>query len=587
MRLNASGNLGLGVTPSASSVKTFEIGSVGNTLSGIGGGDIALMSNAYYDNAFKYAGSNLAASYRLQDGVHKWNIAASGTAGNTISFTQAMTLDASGQLALGTSTASTTLGRNITINGTNAGTNTGIVLQSAGTERGYLYGSDSQIVLGSSTSIPALFVTGGSERARITSGGDFCVGTTSAYTGGKISVNGGIVSPSGNQFVIGVYGSSGLQLLGTTGGDNIVGTMGASEPLVFRTASSERARIDSSGNVGIGTSSPGQKLEVAGNIFINSSGNPYMEVKTSGAGNNPYLKLTADTNNWVIQGTFSNSTDDFILQYNSSNRFVLNSSGQLGVYATSGNGGRVDIYSNNQTATQVTLAQGFATATDNIGYLINRANEAFVFGTNNTERARITSGGALLVGTTSALAAGGLNGVHCFTTGTSSEWAGLFRNSNASTPVGVAISYSGISPNAASNPFFYCSDSTALRAAIYSNGGLYNYQANDSNLSDERMKTDIKPVESYWNKIKAIEIVTFKYKDQTHDDDNVGVIAQQVESVAPEFVNNDGFGETPEDGVPLKTIYTTDMYHAAIKALQEAMVRIEKLEAEVAALKGA
>ena len=89
-----------------------------------------------------------------------------------------------------------------------------------------------------------------------------------------------------------------------------------------------------------------------------------------------------------------------------------------------------------------------------------------------------------------------------------------------------------------------------------------------------------------WDKFKAIEIVAFKYKDQTHEDNNIGVIAQQVESVAPEFVDVDGFGDTPEDGVPLKTVYTTDMYHAAIKALQEAMARIEQLEADVAALKG-
>ena len=78
----------------------------------------------------------------------------------------------------------------------------------------------------------------------------------------------------------------------------------------------------------------------------------------------------------------------------------LSASGQLEVFASSGNGGRVDIYSNNATTNQITLAQGFALATDNIGYLYNRANEAFVFGTNNAERARITSGGDLLVGTT-------------------------------------------------------------------------------------------------------------------------------------------------------------------------------------------
>ena len=103
-------------------------------------------------------------------------------------------------------------------------------------------------------------------------------------------------------------------------------------------------------------------------------------------------------------------------------------------------------------------------------------------------------------------------------------------------------------------------------------------------MSDERVNTDIKPVGSYWDKLKAIEIVTFKYKDQSHDDDNIGVIAQQVEAVAPEFIDVDGFGETPEGEEPLKTVYTTDLYHASIKALQEAMARIESLEARLAAL---
>jgi hypothetical protein len=116
---------------------------------------------------------------------------------------------------------------------------------------------------------------------------------------------------------------------------------------------------------------------------------------------------------------------------------------------------------------------------------------------------------------------------------------------------------------------------------------LANYQANNVDLSDARTKKEINPVASMWDKIGALEIVTYKYNDQTHDDVNVGVIAQQVESVEPVWVDNDGFGETPEGEEPLKTVYTKDIYFAAIKALQEAMARIEKLEAEVAALKGA
>jgi hypothetical protein len=190
----------------------------------------------------------------------------------------------------------------------------------------------------------------------------------------------------------------------------------------------------------------------------------------------------------------------------------------------------------------------------------------------------LDASGNLLVGVTSASNQERLN----VSSAVSLYVARVFNTASSGGNYGIAIRYSNAAPNNGSNEFLACSDSAASRAFIYSNGGIANYQANDSNLSDARTKTDIKPLTSYWNKIKALELVTFKYKDQTHDDDNIGLISQQVESVAPEFVSNDGFGETPADGVPLKSIYTTDLYHAAIKALQEAMTRIEVLESKLA-----
>ncbi len=109
MRLDSSGNLGLGVTPSAGKVgtytKNFEIGAVGNTIRGDGSSTIIVAANAYYDatdSRWEYAWTNLATNYTQQDGIHKWYTAPSGTAGNAITFTQAMTLDASGNLGVGT-----------------------------------------------------------------------------------------------------------------------------------------------------------------------------------------------------------------------------------------------------------------------------------------------------------------------------------------------------------------------------------------------------------------------------------------------------------------------------------------------------
>jgi hypothetical protein len=213
--------------------------------------------------------------------------------------------------------------------------------------------------------------------------------------------------------------------------------------------------------------------------------------------------------------------------------------------------------------------------------LVLQSGTSLVFYTNNqlaTANMTLDASGNLLVGTTSAANQERLN-----LTSDRNVYIGRFFNSASSGGnYGFLINYSAAAPNNASNEFLACSDNAASRLFLYSNGGIANYQANDSNLSDIRTKTDIKPLASYWNKIKALEMVTFKYKDQTHSDDNIGLIAQQVESVAPEFIDADGFGETPSDGVPLKTIYTTDLYHASIKALQEAMARIEALEAKLA-----
>jgi hypothetical protein len=211
------------------------------------------------------------------------------------------------------------------------------------------------------------------------------------------------------------------------------------------------------------------------------------------------------------------------------------------------------------------------------------ANNTLHFFTNTTERARIDADGSLLLGRTSQV-----SGERLAIEGQTASWLVRVRNTRSSPGVqGMEIVYTANTPNNTGNPFLYAIDASALRLDVRSNGGIANYSANNVNLSDERVKTDIAPLGSYWDKIKALQVVTYKYLDQTHDDNNIGVIAQQVESVAPELVSNDGFGETPEDGVPLKSIYETDMHYATLKALQEAMTRIETLEAEVAALKGA
>ena len=357
----------------------------------------------------------------------------------------------------------------------------------------------------------------GTERFRITVAGNVGIGTASPVA--KLSVQDASVP----KIALQVGGAERAFLSYTE--SNFTTLLDSDGPLVFAANNAEVGRFDVLGNLGIGTASPGVRLDVIGTQNV------------SGAASG-----TA-TGTLVVKGAQSNASGLVLTQNNSTD-----------------------------TAS-----------------ITNYYNSPLIFGTNNTERGRFTAGGYFKASNDGTYQGSTSSYHELRSTGAAGDWNTVVTNTTATgaNAYGIRIAYTGSAPNGTGNAFLSCDDNASgatTRAAIRSNGGLANYQANDVNLSDERVKTDIAPLGSMWDKIKALEIVTFKYKDQTHDDDNIGLIAQQVESVAPEFVDVDGWGETPEDGVPLKSIYTADMYHAAIKALQEAMARIESLEAKVSAL---
>jgi hypothetical protein len=106
LQLDSSGNLGLGVTPSAwySTFKAFQFGGNGSSLFGRSENNMAAIGSNVYVNAAgsnTYINTNTASYYQQLNGQHQWFNAPSGTAGNAITFTQAMTLDANGRLYVG------------------------------------------------------------------------------------------------------------------------------------------------------------------------------------------------------------------------------------------------------------------------------------------------------------------------------------------------------------------------------------------------------------------------------------------------------------------------------------------------------
>ena len=114
MHLDSSGNLGLGVTPSAwgTGNKALQLSSYTALAQRTGTSDLILSWNAVVSATGSSSGAgysyrntgDIASSYE-QNGIHRWYTAPSGTAGAAIAFTQAMTLDASGNLLVGNTSA--------------------------------------------------------------------------------------------------------------------------------------------------------------------------------------------------------------------------------------------------------------------------------------------------------------------------------------------------------------------------------------------------------------------------------------------------------------------------------------------------
>ena len=155
--------------------------------------------------------------------------------------------------------------------------------------------------------------------------------------------------------------------------------------------------------------------------------------------------------------------------------------------------------------------------------------------------------------------------------------------------VGMQIRVTNAAANAA-NKFFIqgLDDTSTLRFEARTNGGIANYQSNDSNLSDERLKTEIKDAPDCLDIINNLRVTTFKYKDQNiNTKTNTGLIAQEVEKVDPSLIDLNGWNEeSPEGEEPYKSLHTTDLMFKMLKAMQEQQTQIEALQSEINTLKG-
>jgi hypothetical protein len=306
MRLDSSGNLGLGVTPSAwgtawRSLDMFGWGSVASASD-----NMNVLNNAYITaSGSVYKNTGFASRYAQSGGVHYWFNAPSGTAGNAITFTQAMTLDASGNLGIGTTSPGARLDvvandARINLTSTGSGQTVGISikggagggdtfnfiesLNSGGTQAWYLGSNGTANTL-------AFKTNGNNERMRIDSSGNVGVGTTTPdallqvyATAGKVATFGNNVNNNGNYVVLGGTVSTKNWVLANNmivGGEFGIGRTSANGGTTI--GSAYDLMIDTSGNLIQSAPTTPPSLATNGQMVFNLTSNTNLRVSVRGS----------------------------------------------------------------------------------------------------------------------------------------------------------------------------------------------------------------------------------------------------------------------------------------------------------------
>jgi len=179
-----------------------------------------------------------------------------------------------------------------------------------------------------------------------------------------------------------------------------------------------------------------------------------------------------------------------------------------------------------------------------------------------------------------------------------------FQNSHSSDPYGLSIAFDQASPDNNTNYFLRMSDGTQARATIWSDGDVATSDAGTLS-SDEKLKNTITDATDKWDDVKKLKVRNFYWNEDYHpkkkDKKMIGFIAQEFETVFPGLVkgykdtidkeveDENGFKsiEAVETGTTTKHIKEGKLIPILTKALQEAMTRIETLEAKVKTLEEA
>jgi hypothetical protein len=481
----------------------------------------------------------------------------------------------------------------------------------------HINNADANIVV--RENFPLIFYTNNTERMRLDSNGRLGLGTSSPSN--ALTIKGAAASNQGID-VVHTNGNTVAQLIhGGSGDEGQLSLLDSNSTTVLIRGEVGAASYFNAGNVGIGSTAPSQKLSVE------DAADTYALIKRTTSGSESTILVGAESGKTVIYSR-DNTTGGRALEFaigtspaariDTSGRFLVGTSSALSNikrYAQSiaptqqiisndtanwNTGLGLINYSASGYAPVLTLGLS-ASNTAGTNTLVSADHRCGVItfngndGTDFEEAARIeafvdgTPGaddmpGRLVFSTTADGASSPTERMRIQATGN----AGILCASGAdplylNTPEAAGTSryfiyaiYEGSTTTGANG-------TNSFR--VYTNGNVQNTNNSYGQISDIKLKENIVDASSQWGDLKAVRVRNFNFKEgQTHR--QIGVIAQELEDVSPGLVYEtpDRDEEGNETGEVTKGVNYSVLYMKAVKALQEAMERIETLEAKVAAL---
>jgi hypothetical protein len=407
-------------------------------------------------------------------------------------------------------------------------------------------------------------------------------------------------------------------------------------PLTIFTNNTERLRIDTSGNVGIGTSSPSSKLDVAGDVYISSSGTTRSKWFSDGS----LVYLTAE------------STIPFTIWSNSAERMRIDSSGNVGI-GTSSPTARLDVTGSSFATANVNFAQrtddttvstAVTWSSSNGNYMARNLGGALTFNSGNaigssagTERMRIDSSGNVGIGTSSPTFTSG-SGLQIERSGATATLE--ITRSDASIAGSLSLQGGSVQNNiysvGAKPLVFYTNSTQAMRIAsngqvfvnatstLGSAGARFNMLWNNvseqaftlkassttfnggpfvflnsvdgtsgtigqtassvsyNTSSDYRLKENITPMTGALAKVQALKPVTYTWKIDGAN--GQGFIAHELQEVVPECVTGEKDAINEDGSIKAQGVDTSFLVATLTAAIQEQQAIITDLKARIETL---